>query len=356
LEKHETESDISKKLPPKGKIILYLAQRKINGQTHYSIRESYAHKNRFLSRNLFDLGFDPAQYIVYPGGNSFYIDESVIEQLNDINVYPKNDELEDIFWRFLDPDICRSLETFRNRQKNLKCRQVPKAEKTAQALKFHIFDQRRILYLRCGQTNQRNLAGVPQKLLKVLTTKSRDEIEQMFIEMEEILTVREYKTYAYVIFNLQDFFTQWFARSAPKMLDQRAVDEHFLEEICRLNSDPTFWNGMETGNSLNEYLVRYAVMYFDYDYAPKSFMEEYIRKFINSRRDYRPPFESRKADLEEAGALFKSTSEELKKMTRKDLVRLYRKRIQKLHPDKGGDHNTFIRLTRVYHLLLRTKP
>lgn len=334
---------------------MYLAQTTVNGQTHYSIRESYLHQNRFLSRNLLDLGIDPTQYIVYPGGNSFYIHESIEEQLNDLNVYPKDDELEDIFWRFLDPAIRRSLETFRNRQKNLKRRKVPKARDATSTSKFHIFDQRRILYLRCGRTNQRNIACVPHKLFQVLTDKSRDEIEQMFMEMEKILAVREYKTYAYVIFNLQDFFTQRFAQTAPKMLDQKAVDEHFVEEICRLNSDSTFWGGMETGDSLNEYLVRYAVMYFDYDYAPKSFIEEYIRKFINNRRDYRPPFKSRKASLEEAGELFKTSPEELKKMTRKDLVRFYRKRIQKLHPDKGGDHDKFIKLTQVYHHLLRTK-
>jgi len=334
---------------------LYLAQTTVHGQTHYSIRESYLHQNRFLSRNLFDIGTDPAQYIVYPGGNSFYIHESIEEQLNDLEVYPKDDELEDIFWRFLDPAIRRALETFRNRQNNLKRRKFPKARDTAKAAKFHIFDQRRILYLRCGRTNQQNIACVPHKLFRVLTDKSRDEIEQMFMEMEKILAVREYKTYAYVIFNLKDFFTQWFAQTAPKLLDQKVVDEHFVEEICRLNSDLKFWGGMETGDSLNEYLVRYAVMYFDYDYAQKSFIEEYIRNFINSRRDYHPPFTSQKANLEEAGVLFKETPEELKKMTRKDLVRLYRKRIQKLHPDKGGNHDKFIKLTRSYHHLLKTK-
>jgi hypothetical protein len=334
---------------------LYLAQTTVNGQTHYSIRESYLHKNQFLNRNLLDLGIDPAQYIVYPGGNSFYIHESIEERLNDLDVYPKNDELEDIFWRFLDPTIKRALETFRNRQNNLKHRKVPKARDTQAASKFHGFDQRRILYLRCGNTNQKNITCVPHKLFQVLKDKSRDEIEQMFMEMERNLSVREYKTYAYVIFNLQDFFTQWFAQTAPKLLDKKAVDEHFMEEICRLNSDIKFWSGMETGNSLNEYLVRYAVMYFDYDYAPKSFIEEYIRNFINSRRDYHPPFTSQKATLEEAGTLFKTTSDELKKLSRKDLVRLYRKRIQKLHPDKGGDHNKFIKLTQAYHHLLRTK-
>jgi len=334
---------------------LYLAQTIVNGQAHYSIRESYLHQNRFLSRNLFDIGTDPAQYIVYPGGNSFYIHESIEEQLNELDVFPENDELEDIFWRFLDPTIRRALETFRNRQKKIKHHKVPKAKASEAASKFHIFDKRRILYLRCGRANQHNIACIPHKLFQVVTDKSRDEIEQMFIQMEKILPVREYKTYAYVIFNLQDFFAQWFAQTAPKLLDQKAVDDHFMEEICRLNSDLDFWGGMETGGSLNDYLVRYAVMYFDYDYAPKSFIEEYIRKFINSRRDYPPSFKSRKADLEEAGVLFKETPEKLKNMTRQDLVRLYRKRIQKLHPDKGGNHDKFIKLTRVYHHLLKTK-
>jgi hypothetical protein len=334
---------------------LYLARTTVNGQTHYSIRESYLHQNRFLSRNLFELGTDPSQYIVYPGGNSFYIHESIEERLNDLDVYPEDDELEDIFWCFLDPAIRRALETFRNRQKNLKFRKVPTAKRTASTLKFHIFDQRRILYLRCGRTNQLNIACVPQKLFQILKDKSRDEIEQMIMEMEKILAVREYKTYAYVIFNLQDFFTQWYAKTAPKLLDQETVDEHFVEEICRLNSDPEFWQGMETGASLSEYLVRYAVMYFDFDYAPKSFMEEYIRKFMNSRRDYSPPFKFRTANLKEASVMFKETPETLKKMTRKEFVRLYRKRIQKLHPDKGGDHDTFIKLTRVYHHLLKNK-
>ncbi|MEJ2656769.1 MAG: hypothetical protein P8012_06180 [Desulfobacterales bacterium] len=333
---------------------MYLALKQINGRTHYFIRETYSHKNRFLSRNLLDLGTDPGKYIVYPGGNSFYIHESVEEQLNVLHVYPKDDELEDIFWRFLEPDIRKALEPFRNRQINQKHRKPHKAKKTAPA-KYHIFDRRRILYLRCGRTNQCNIGSVPQKLFRVLADKSRDEIEQNIMEMEKILAAREYKIYTYVIFNLQHFFTQWFAQSAPKMLDQEAVDAHFLEEICHLNSDQMFWNGMETNDRLHEYLVRYAVMYFDYDYAPKSFIEEYIRKFINSRRDYSPPFISRKADLDKAGALFNATPESLKQMSRKDLIRLYRKRIQKLHPDKGGDHDAFIRLTRIYHHLLRTK-
>lgn len=337
------------------KIILYLAQKKIEGRTHYAIRESYRQNLQYASRDLFDLGTDPARFIVYPGGNSFYIHESIEEQLNALNVYPEHHEVEDIFWRFLDPDIQRALETFWNRQMNAKSRRVPKTVKTPAVDQFHIFDRRRILYLKCGRTDPRNITRAPRALFQVLKAKSRDEIEQMIMEMERILVARELKTYAYAIFNLQNFFNEWFARTAPKMLDPEKVDEHFIEEICRLNGDPGFWGGMESGDRLHEYLVRYVLMFFDYDYAPGSFIEEYIRNFINSRRDYRPPLKFRKADLDEAGALFKEAPAALKKMSRKDLVRRYRQRVQKLHPDKGGDPDRFIKLTRAYHELMRSK-
>lgn len=327
---------------------MYIATKEIKGKAHYIIRESYRHNHQFQSRNLFDLGTDPARYIVYPGGNSFYIHESVEDRLKELKVDLKNNALENIFWDFLKPEIRSALETFRRRQHY-------NAKKPTASGPFHIFDRRRILYLKCGRSDQRNIACVPNKLFQILTSKSRDEIEQMFLEMEKSLTVNEYKTYTYVIFNLQDFFSQWFTQTAPEILDQQKVDEHFLEEICHLNKDAVFWGGLESQEGLHEYLVRYVLMYFDYDYAPKSFIEAYIRKFINSRRDYRPPFKSRKVDMDEAGDLFKETPVELKKMNRKTLVQRYRQRVQKLHPDKGGNHDKFIKLTRLYHELLRTK-
>ena len=335
---------------------MYLAQKKIKGRTHYTIRESYRQHRQFVSRDLFDLGTDPSRFIVYPGGNSFYIHESIEERLIALNVNPEPHEVEDMFWRFLDPEIQRALETFRNRQMNAGSRRVPKTLKTQSIDQFHIFDRRRILYLKCGRTAPCNIARAPRALFQVLNAKSRDEIEQMIMEMERILAAREFKTYAYAVFNLQNFFNEWFARTAPKMLDPEKVDEHFIAEICRLNDDPGFWGGMESGDGLHQYLVRYVLMYFDYDFASESFIEEYIRNFINSRRDYRPPLKFRKADLDEAGALFKETPAALKKMSRKDLVRRYRQRVQKLHPDKGGDPGRFIKLTRAYHELLRSKP
>ena len=334
---------------------MYLAQTKANGETCYFIRESYPYKDYFLSRDLIDLGPDPGRFIIYPGGNSFYIDEVIEDWINDLGKKPDSEELEDIFWRFLNPEIRRALETFRSREKRHQANRRKGRPQEDPDAGFHIFDKRRTHFLRFGQTDQSNITRLPQKMFRMLQNKSRDEIEQMFMDLERELSAREYKTYAYVIFDLQQFFYESFSGSNPGMLSQRKVDEHFIDQICRLNTDRLFWAGMPAGDGLNEYLVRYALMYFDYEYTPASFMDEYLRQFINNRRDYRPPYKNSRFTLTAASGIFGRSKENLKKLSRKELARLYRQKAQKLHPDKGGDHDTFVNLTEAYHELLRTK-
>ena len=334
---------------------MYLAQKIIKRETRYFIRESYPHEDNFLSRELIDLGADPGRFIIYPGGNSFYIDDVIENRINDLGKKVDPDKLEDIFWRFLRPEIRRVLEPFRRRDKRHQAysrKRVPLEDLSAEV---HIFDKRRVYFLRFGQTDQGNISRLPQKIFCMLQDKSRDEIEQTLMDMERQLAVREYKTYAYVIFNLQQYFNESFARTNPQILSQDKVDEHFINQVCRLNTDRLFWAGMQSGDRLNEYLVRYVLMYFDYDYTPGSFMEDYFRQFINSRRDYRPPNKTSTVTLNEAGTIFGKTKEALKEISRKDLARLYRQKAQELHPDKGGDHDKFVRLTEAYHELLRTK-
>lgn len=332
---------------------MYLAQKVIKGEKRYFIRQSYRQDDTYLSRDLFDLGTNPAKYIVYPGGNAFYIDNVVIERLDALGIREGDDAVEDIFWRFLKPDIMRALEYFRRREKRSKV--STKAREKDLSSQNHIFDKRRIHFLKFGSMDQRNLGCLPTKLFRILQQKSRDEIEQIFTEMESVLKPSEYKAYTYVIFNLQHFFSQWFAKETPQMLEQHKVDEYFLNEICTLNKDKMFWAGMDVGDSLHEYLTRYVFMYFDYEYVPKSFIEEYIWNFMNSRRDYRPRYSASSITLNDASTIFGETKEALKKISRRNLARLYRRRAQTLHPDKGGDHEKFVKLTQAYHALLKTK-
>ena len=334
---------------------MYLAFEKINGKTHYFIRESYRLENQFLSRDLLELGLDPGGYIIYPGGNSFYIDQVVEERLSAKGASVDPDELEDIFWPFVQPEIRRVLEPFRAREKRHQAdrRKRKPAEKIATRL--HIFDRRRMHYLRFGRTDQRDIGRLPLKFFRILHNKSRDEIEQTLISLESVLSPREYKAYVYVVFDLQQFFYESYAKNAPQSLSSEKIDAHFIEQVCRLNADRSFWAGMKSGDDLHNYLVRYVVMFFDYDFAPRSFMADYFRQFVNNHRDYHLPPKTGAFTLKKASAAFDESVEKLKKMSRREFARLYRLRALQLHPDKGGDHDKFVNLTEAYHALLKTK-
>ena len=334
---------------------MYLAQTNINGMTHHYLRESFRDGGHFLSRDLIDLGTDPAERIIYPGGNAFYIDPVIEDHLDELGIIFQDSDLEDIFWRFLDPDIQRVLEHFRHREALLRKSRKPREKPAKAESPVHVFDKRRLHYLKFGRMEQGYLWRVPEKMFNVLHNKSRDEIEQLFLDMERQLNPREYKAYNYVIFNINQSFNESFAKKRPQYLKQRDVDDHFIEEICRLNRDLAFWGGMQTGSRLHEYLVRYILMYFDYDFASRSWVEDYIHNFINSRRDYQSPFKAGSVTLDEASSIFGETKDALKTMRRQELVRIFRRRAQELHPDKGGEQEKFVELNHAYHMLLRTK-
>jgi hypothetical protein len=84
-------------------------------------------------------------------------------------------------------------------------------------------------------------------------------------------------------------------------------------------------------------------------------VDDYIRNFINSRRDYQSPYGTGSVTLDEAGAIFNETKDALKKMNRQELSRIFRRRALELHPDQGGDPEKFVKLTKAYDMLLRTK-
>ena len=65
---------------------MYLARQIIKHKTHYYIRASYPEGDCFKSRDLFDLGSDPTQFITYPGGHGYYYDEVIEETLAEATV------------------------------------------------------------------------------------------------------------------------------------------------------------------------------------------------------------------------------------------------------------------------------
>jgi hypothetical protein len=331
---------------------MYIACTSERGRPRYVIRESFRKEDGFGFRDLCDLGEEPGRFIVYPGGNAFYVDGAVEDRIASAGGRAEADALEDIFWPFLRPEIRRRLDGFRNRERRLKGERIPAPDATAADV--HDFDRRRIHFLKCGRMDLSGACRIPASAVRALHGKSRDEIEQGFIGMESALRPREVKAYAYAIFDLQRFFSQRFAKQRPELLDVGEVDAFFLEEACRLNRDRGFWRGAAPGDRLDAYLVRYLFMYFDHDYAPRSFEAEYVRDFMNRHREHRPP-SSAGPGPEEISRAFGRTRRQLEEMGRSELAREYRRRAQELHPDKGGEHERFVKLTEAYHQLLRTK-
>jgi hypothetical protein len=204
--------------------------------------------------------------------------------------------------------------------------------------------------------DQGNIHRFPAKLLSVLENKSRDELEQYFMEAESILRPHEFKTYVFVAFDLQRHFIKSHAKNYPEILDICELDEYFLDNICKLNADEAFWKGFEKADVLEAYLVRYALMFFDYEFGESSYLQDYIKSFMDSRRSFRFSMVAKSMGWEEAGARLGLETNVLKKMTRRELVLRYRKLALRFHPDKGGDQEAFVKLTEAYQNVLKRKP
>lgn len=334
---------------------MYIAKKRMDGRIRYWIRESYEDGEVLKSRELFDLGDDPTRFIVYPGGNAYYVHEDLEDAVRSCAPQgPIYEQLENILWPFVRPDIRHNVEPFRQREKQIT--EKRRKTKTPESVSmFHLFDRRRIHYLRYGQLDQGRIGGVSPKLFSGILRKCRDEIEQYLMEKEAILRPHEEKTYVYVIFDLQRLFPQNFAKIMPQALDPEKVDRCFLDEICRLDADTRFWTGMKRNDSLHHYLTRYLFMHFDNDFGRSSFMQDYIRDYINSRRDYIPPRAQPAMSRNQARDVLGLTKDEIVGMSRVQITRIYRRKALEMHPDKGGDSKKFIRLTQAYQALIRNR-
>ncbi len=315
---------------------------------HYTIRETCREGACLRSRDLFHLGTDPSKFIVYPGGKGYYFDEVVEETLRERGLNPTQDELDQIFWEFLDPEIQRVIRGFERKLE----KPVFASDNVVQD--FHLFDKRRVHFLRFGSLNQQHLHELPDKFFRALSSKSRDELEQYFIKEERILRPRELLRYLSVIFGFQ----QHLLFSRPDQTDggvqQEKVDTLFIESLCALSRDDTFWAGMPRADERQEYLRRYVILYFDHATQQAAPIPQYLHEFMNRHRTYRQPKKVR-SNMVEASRLFETTWENLRQMDSTAFTRLFRKQALKLHPDQGGSQKTFVKLKNIYEGLLKRK-
>lgn len=338
---------------------MYLRRIQSGTGTKFVIRESVWRRGCWGYRDLVDLGTDPESFIEYPGGNGFYFKPELEQALAQAGVVWTTEELEALFLPFLPPSIQRVIETFGRAQRKPggQWRDLGPEELRKRQQEIHSFDQRRLHYLRCGRVNIGRLNGRSWKFLNLLLDKGRDEIESLFDEMELALRPHEVRPYLYAALDLQSYFSHHLLKNQPAALDPETVDNRFLESICSLNRDKTFFRGIPDHQSrqLHPMLVKYVIRYFDHDFQPSRFWNETLRQSMWQRQFHRPAVRRQSLEVGEACRILGISRTQFEAMDSKELIRCYRNLAMRAHPDKGGGHEDFIHVTEAYECLLLCK-
>jgi hypothetical protein len=334
---------------------MYLAKLSEGSGIGYQIRQSYQTEDHsFKYRIVYDLGNDPSRFTQVFADHIVLFDQGLTEAVSAHTPGDGETVLEQLLEDFLPPETRRRLAMFRARD-GTRPGPLTAADREAIARQIHLFDRRRLYYLRYGAVDQSRLSRLHEKCCRPLLGQSRDEREYWFAAEERVVEPGNYLQYVYAIFNLRKYFYQSFAPWLPEALALDEMAEHFEKELCRLNRDRSFWQGEQPTDSLHSHLTRYLIMFFDYTPARRSFFDDFLKTFMAGHRTFRWPERKPSRSPEKISEIFATSHEELKKMTRRQLSRLYRQKAMRLHPDRGGDHDLFIELTEVYQELLRTK-
>lgn len=334
---------------------MYLAVERIAGKTRYFIRESYLEGDGWLSRDLFHLARHPSTYVTYAADYAYYLDEEIEKGIvaggNETNPH----ELDRLFWPFLRPEVRARVERFDRSSSSRDRKRASQSEFYEMYRAIHIFDKRRMHYLRLGSMDQGKLYLQTPRFFNHLLHKSRDELEQMFLEMEAHLRPREYKSYVYVIFDLQRHFSHRLTRFLPFSLDQERMERRFLEELCALSREESYRVGYSSDFMLKMYLKRYLCMFFDTEFSTNDLESEFIRMFMENRRAFTPPPPASCIPVSEAFTIMGINEQEFKSMSRDALTKTFRRKAHDHHPDKGGAHDDFVRLANAYRTLQNLK-
>jgi DnaJ domain len=336
---------------------IYLCLTVLSYPVQYSLRLSYwdSGQKNFRTSLLLDLGAEPANFLHYPNATCFHLDTDLVYRIEKLCGRDMEPELEQLLWPFVDPTVQRKMEHFFSRgntQGHFRARQQLLSCNGQTA---HSFDKRRLHFLRFGSTDQGRVFHMPPSLEAKLLNRSRDELEQYFLEEEARLQEFELKSYLYAALNLQQHFSETFARSIPQALPPEKIDEAFLNEFCLLNDNREFWQERTDYSRLPEYLIRYLILFFDSSFPRQRRGFEQAQEFMDDHRQFRWPERKSKVDKDDIATIFEESQETLRKADKKEITRLYRQKAKSLHPDKGGDHEKFVRLTEAYEELLRGK-
>ncbi len=334
---------------------MYLARVGNGDKFSYQLRVSRkSSDHKFTYQIIYNFGADPRKHFEVIDGYIVLFDKNLQQAVS--SQLKGNVELllEKLLWQFRPEETRRRLERFHGRNSSFAARLSPAEEKAIEQ-QIHIFDRRRLYYLRYGAVDQSRLSRLHNKCCRPLIDMSRDEKEYYFSAEEMSLEPGMFFEYIYAIFNLQQYFSQSFAPWLPESLAREELEDKLVKEICRLNGDGVFWAGEDSDTFLHSHLHRYLIMFFDHNPAPRSYFEEFSRRFMAEHRKFRWPEKSPSASPEEIADIFDTNYSELSNMSKEQLNKLFRQKAMQLHPDKGGDHEQFIILADTYQTLLSKK-
>lgn len=337
--------------------LLYLHRSVLKSPVRYSLHLSYwnSSTDNFSTTELMDLGALPEKFLHYPNDTCFHLDPDMTYQIDKLCGRDMESRLEELLWPFVDPSVQFKMEHFFSRGKNSRRFKAGLKLLSCDNKPVHSFDKRRLHFLRFGATDQGRIFQMPPRLEAKLLNRSRDELEQYFLEEEARLREFELKSYLYASLNLQSHFTEPFARSIPQALAPDKIDEAFLKELCRLNEDRAFWQERTDYSSLPTYLIRYLILFFDSNFPRSNQSFKEAQDFQDTHRQFRWPKRKEKVSHSEISVIFEVSEETLQNADKKEITRLYRKTAKSIHPDTGGDHEEFVRLTEAYEELLLSK-
>ncbi|PHR27580.1 MAG: hypothetical protein COA36_09120 [Desulfotalea sp.] len=331
---------------------MYLARQQHSSFFSYQLRQSYQTKdNCYNHRVLFNLGREPAQFFSIEENQAVIFQERLLMPLRQAMEQDPEPLLEKLLFEFFPTQVQQTLLTFKDRSCQYKG-PLSREEKDAISRQVHIFDRRRLYYLRYGAVDQSHLNKLHEKCCRPLLGQSRDEREHYFIDAEKVLEPGLYFQYIFAIFNLHTYFEQSFAPWLPEALARVEVADQLTRVVCTLQKSQSFWQAETPADSLHLHLARYLWMFFDAPPNQASFQKDFADAFMGSHRTFSWPEKRVKANPQTIEALFGLSYAELSRLNKADLSRLYRKKAMHLHPDKGGDAEQFIILTEVYTTIL----
>lgn len=334
---------------------MYLAKLQLGNSLQYQIRQSYRKDSgEYGYRTLFDLGENPPDFFSIAFDYVVIFRDELLETLKAQLQKDPEAHLEKLLFEFFPQNVQQKLNTFSRKPAEYRGR-LTKQEIRAIQDQVHIFDRRRLYYLRYGAVDQSRLTRLHEKCCRPLLSQSRDEREYYFMEEEKVLEPGSYFQYIFAIFNLQKHFKQSFAPWLPEALAREEVEEQFTSAICQLQQDTSFWQSRVSQQFLHTHLARYLWMFFDFVPHQPSFQRDFARAFMGAHRNFKWPERQASASPEKIEEIFGQSAAKLKAMPSEDLTRLYRKKAMELHPDQGGDAEQFIILTEVYTSLLEKK-